>query len=198
MQEAYGPAARAVERHVRSVAVERRRTTALVLGACVVLLAACGGGEAPAPMDPTGGQETFHAGLGPLNGSGARGRAILSRLGSTLRIQLNATGLAPGQAHVQHLHRLETGEPGECPERTADANGDGVTGLEESLPVYGPVSLQLAPFPRSDRRGSIDFQATYELPAELEPLTDRVIVLYGLNIRGVYDPTVPVACGPIG
>ena len=170
----------------------------VALGACVALLGGCGGGEAPAPAEPAEGQEAFRARLAPLNGSGARGRLILSRLGSTLRVQLTATGLVPRQEHVQHVHRLETGERGACPERAADVNGDGVTDLEESLPVYGPVALKLEPFPRADRQGEVEYQATFELPAELEPLTDRVIVLYGLDVRRVYDPTVPVACGRIG
>jgi hypothetical protein len=184
--------------HLRSAAVRRRRASTVALGVCVALLGGCGEGEAPAPSEPTDGQEAFRARLAPLNGSGARGKAILSRLGSTLRVQLTATGLVPRQEHVQHIHRLETGETGACPGRAADVNGDGVTGLEESLPAYGPVALKLEPFPRADRRGEIDYQATFELPAELEPLTDRVLVLYGLDIRRVYDPTVPVACGRIG
>jgi hypothetical protein len=185
-------------RHLGSTVVKRPRIGAVALGACVVLLGGCGGGEASAPAEPTSGQETFRARLSPLNGSGARGRAILSQLGSTLRVQLTATGLVPRQEHVQHVHRLETNEPGKCPRRAADANGDRVTGLEESLPAYGPVALKLEPFPRADRRGDVDYQATFELSAELEPLTDRVVVLYGRDIRHVYDPTVPVACGRIG
>ena len=193
-----GPPSAQSSRHLRSAAVKRRRATTVALGACLVLIVGCGGGGAPAPAEPTDGQETFRARFGPLNGSGARGKAILSRLGSTLRVQLTATGLVPRQEHVQHVHRLETGEPGACPRRTADANGDGVAGLEESLPAYGSVALKLEPFPRADRRGEVEYQATFELPGELEPLTDRVIVLYGLDIRRVYDPTVPVACGRIG
>jgi hypothetical protein len=144
------------------------------------------------------GQESFRASLHPLNGSGVEGEAILSLLGSTLRIQLTATGLKPRQEHVQHIHRLDTGEPGACPTRKADdEDDDGTLSLDESLSTYGPVALKLAPFPRADRRGRISYQGTLELPPELEPVTDRVIVVYGRDHKRVYDPTVPVACGGI-
>jgi hypothetical protein len=59
------------------------------------------------------------------------------------------------------------------------------------------VGLKLEPFPRPDRSGRVSFTEDFKPGPEIEPLTDRVIVIYGIDVRGVYDPTVPVACGRI-
>lgn len=174
-----------------------------------VVLAACGGGASDATGDSPSGrgsvgdaepadeQRSFRARLGPLNGSGAEGEATLALLDSTLTARLDANGLEPLQEHVQHIHRLEGGEPGRCPTEAADGDGDGMVSLEESLPAYGPVAVKLEPFPRADGQGRVSFEDTLEAPPGVEPLTDRVIVVYGRDVRGVYDPTVPVACGRI-
>lgn len=176
---------------------------ALALLLATVTLASCGsdepttnGGEGTAaPTDEAGtreGQLGFDARLEPLNGSGAGGRATLSQLGSTLRVQTTLSGLAPGEEHVQHIHRLESGKPGECPP------GDtGALTLQDALGAYGPVTLKLKPFPRADGRGRASFQGTFQLLPDLDPLDERVVAVYGMEVDGVYDRTVPVACGPI-
>lgn len=179
----------------------------LPLALATLLLGACGededatgdggaGAEAVEEGEPTG-QQSFDARLEPLNDSGVTGRVILSRLGSTLRVQATISGLEPSEEHVQHVHRLRSGDAARCPGDEADEDGDGMVDLHEALPTYGPVGLKLEPYPRASRRGEVSYQGTFELPAELEPLTDRVIVTYGMDIDGVYDPTLPVACGEI-
>lgn len=177
------------------------RRARLLLGTLAVTAAAGCGQDGPAEMPARttgGGQQGYEARLEPLNESGVEGRAILSQVGRTLRVQITASGLAPRKQHPQHFHRLPSGEPGACPTSTADEDGDGVVSDGESLPVYGPVALELDPFPAADGTGRVSYQGTFDLPPELEPLTDRVIVLHGLELEEAYDPTVPVACGRIG
>lgn len=148
--------------------------------------------------DGGGGQLGFRAELEPLNGSGVSGTAIFSQLGRTLRFQITAAGLQPEEEHPQHLHRLEDGAPGECPTEVQDENGDGVISAEEGEAVYGPVAVELAPFPRADADGDLSFQGTFDIDPELDPLSDRVIVLHGIELGGEYDSTVPVACARLG
>jgi hypothetical protein len=145
-----------------------------------------------------GGQQGFRAELEPLNSSGVSGTAIFSQLGRTLRVQVTAASLEPQEEHAQHLHRLEDGAPGECPTEVQDENGDGVISDQEGETVYGPVALELAPFPTADADGDLSFQGTFDIDAELEPLSDRVIVLHGIELGGEYDATVPVACARLG
>jgi hypothetical protein len=145
-----------------------------------------------------GGQQGFRAELEPLNGSGVSGTAIFSQLGRTLRVQVTAAGLQPQEEHAQHLHRLEDGAPSECPTEVQDENGDGLISDQEGQSVYGPVALELAPFPTADADGDLSFQGTFDIEAELEPLSDRVMVVHGLELGGEYDPTVPVACARLG
>lgn len=120
---------------------------------------------------------------------------MLTQTGSTVRVHLSAVGLEPRQEHVQHVHRLEGGEPGACPGESGDRDGDGTLALDESLPAYGEVAVALEPFPRTGDGGKIEYGESLALEPEVEPLSDRVVVLYGLAMDGVYDPTVPVACG---
>jgi hypothetical protein len=145
-----------------------------------------------------GGQQGFRAELEPLNGSGVSGTAIFSQLGRTLRVQVTAAGLQPEEEHPQHLHRLDDGAPGECPTEVQDENGDGLISDEEGQAVYGPVAVELAPFPTADADGDLSFQGTFDIDGELEPLSDRVIVVHGLELGGEYDPTVPIACARLG
>ena len=199
------------------------RTTGIAMLAALALAvpAGCGDDEEPATGDGAsetavdetadtaadettatdgtgGGQLGFRAELEPLNGSGVSGKAIFSQLGRTLRFQITAAGLQPEEEHPQHLHRLEDGAPGECPTEVQDENGDGVISAEEGEAVYGPVALELAPFPAADADGDLSFQGTFDIDPELEPLSDRVIVLHGIELGGEYDSTVPVACARLG
>lgn len=198
------------------------RSTILVMLAAAALAAGCGdddeaadggGATETAPGETTGaapgettatdeggggGQQGFRAELGPLNGSGVSGTAIFSQLGRTLRVQVTAAGLQPQQEHAQHVHRLEDGAPSECPTEVQDENGDGLISDQEGQSVYGPVALELAPFPTADADGDLSFQGTFDIGPELEPLSDRVMVVHGLELAGEYDPTVPVACARLG
>jgi hypothetical protein len=188
------------ERRGRADGLRTTAGVASALLATALLLSACGGGSSDAGGEggPEGGEARLHhVRLDPLNGSGVRGEAALAQLGPSLRVRLTATGLEPRQLHVQHVHRLENGRPGRCPPRSADADRDGRISLHESLPAYGPVALKLEPFPRTDGDGRVAFRGDFDLEPGIEPLTDRVIVVYGMDVRGVYDPTVPVACGRI-
>ena len=192
---------------MRSPSGRSTPAAALVAGVALaagVALVACGGGGQPGTggaeeqqESSTAGRESYRASLEPLAGSGAEGDAILSQQGSTLRVRLRARGLEPRQEHVQHIHRLENGEPGACPARANDDDGNATPSLDDGLAAYGPVGLKLDPFPRAGRRGRTSFRGAFALPSDLEPLSDRVVAVYGRDIDGVYDPTVPVACGRI-
>lgn len=161
----------------------------LVLGA---LLGACGGDGA----EPSEGH-AFRARLAPLNGSGVRGSVDITRTGSALSVRVEARGLERGQEHVQHVHRRRDGRPGRCPRGVADDDRDGTLSLREALPAYGPVALPLLPFPRADAEGRVSSDVRLEASDGLGPLTERVVAMYGLDVSGVYDPTVPVACARI-
>ncbi len=150
----------------------------------------------------------FVVDLQPLNGSGVSGMAHLTLDGDQLIVTIQAPGLEAGELHPQHIHGFEAKadsngfanpKDSTCPTLTADADGDGLVSVGEGLPNYGPVLLPLLPFSTTPE-GSLDFAATYTLPAELEPantLQNRSIVIHGLSVAGGYVPSLPVACGQI-
>ncbi|SEA51847.1 VPLPA-CTERM sorting domain-containing protein [Rubrimonas cliftonensis] len=145
----------------------------------------------------------FFADLAPLSGSGVSGRAdlALDTLTNALTVKISASGLAPNQLHVQHIHGLVNadGTPGDSrtPTLADDAapngDGDGIIELLEGVPAYGPILFSLTDetgaFPMAPD-GSIGFMQTYDLAAsgnfgdgfnmgDLMPLTFREIVIHG-------------------
>lgn len=140
----------------------------------------------------------YMATLSSLNNSGASGTATLSLKGNMLTVKIEAMGLEPNKLHPQHIHGFETNNRNStCPTMAADTNGDGFVDLVEGLPSYGPVLLNLAPFPTADAAGNIMYEQTFEISKNLLPLQNRAIVLHGLTVNGVYVATMPVACGQI-
>lgn len=150
----------------------------------------------------------FESQITELNNSGVSGFAELAYddVANTLAVSLNATGLEPNQLHVQHIHgRFDSsGAPADSVSPTfaagADADMDGFIELEEGLPFYGPIVLELrddtAPgvegFPTAPD-GTINFNFTYDLlntPAfgagfsaeDLIDLALREIVIHGMSV----------------
>lgn len=140
--------------------------------------------------------------FGSLNDSGVSGTAELSLSGSTLTVNITASGLEANQVHPQHIHGFaENKGNSTCPPASADQDGDGYVSIPEGAPFYGSVLLTLDPLPVADSDGNIDFTMTYEyedgVDASLVPLQNRAIVLHGMTVDGEYWAGLPVACGQI-
>lgn len=86
-----------------------------------------------------------------LNNSGIEGRAIvlLDQNTDTLTVDIQATGLEPGEMHIQHIHGFEDGTDSRSPTLRLDADGDGFVELAEGLVSYGPIQLNLTLDPAS-------------------------------------------------
>ena len=140
--------------------------------------------------------------FGSLNGSGVSGTAQLRLEGSTLTVDITASGLEAGELHPQHIHGFsENRGNSTCPPASADMDGDGLVSIPEGAPFYGGVLLTLTPLPTADTDGNINFTMTYEyedgVDSDLTPLQNRAIVLHGMTVNGEYWTGLPVACGQI-
>jgi hypothetical protein len=153
--------------------------------------------------------ETAFTLLTPGNNSGVLGLARATLEGTTLTVDVVASGLTPGQVHPFHLH----GFLDDRPERPAifadDTDGDGFVETDEGESnAYGPViaaltasgdaqfGVNVSPdFPAAAADGTLRFSQTYALdPAVaddaqiLERLTarfeGRVLEFHGLDLPG--------------
>lgn len=141
--------------------------------------------------------KTYKAKLNMLNGSGVSGRAELTLIGDQLTVIIRADGLVPDMLHPQHIHGSETNNRNStCPPPSADTNGDGFVSIPEGVPFYGGVLKPLTPFTTAPG-GMIDFEQTYTLTESLSPLQNRAIVLHGMMVNGIYNASMPAACGQI-
>jgi hypothetical protein len=142
--------------------------------------------------------KTYTVELMELNGSGVSGMALIELMDSEIEVSLEATGLTPEMEHMQHIHGfIENNKNSVCPPPSADTNGDGLISLVEGIPFYGPVLVPLTPYPMADATGMVDFMNQYSIDRTVRSLQNNVIVLHGMYVDGVYDPTIPVACGQI-
>lgn len=142
--------------------------------------------------------QTYTVQLTELNGSGVSGMATIELTGDMLDVHLQASGLTPDMEHMQHIHGfVETNQNSVCPPMSADTNGDGLISLVEGIPFYGPVLVPFTPYPVADAMGRVDFMNSYAITKAARPLQNNVIVLHGMYVNGVYDPTIPVACGQL-
>ncbi|WP_162427194.1 hypothetical protein [Pontibacter pudoricolor] len=142
--------------------------------------------------------KTYTVELMELNGSGVNGMAHIELMGDKIDVSLEAGGLTPEMEHMQHIHGfIENNRNAVCPPPSADTNGDGLISLVEGIPFYGPVLVPLTPYPVADATGMVDFMNQYPIGRTVRSLQNNVIVLHGMYVDGVYDPTIPVACGQI-
>lgn len=132
-----------------------------------------------------------------LNDSGVTGGAFLTLNKNDLRVQIHATGLEPGQLHVQHIHGLLGGgvKPidSTTPTLANDTDGDGFIELAEGAQTYGPILIALTPFSTTPK-GAINYDQTFDLTDSavfqagydinsLLPLTFREIVIHGMTLN---------------
>lgn len=141
--------------------------------------------------------QVYMAKLMPLNGSGVMGTAIFKIKKGVLTVKVNARGLEPNMVHMQHIHGFTSGQVSVCPTAGADVDMDGTISLVEGLPAYGPVLLPLTPYPTASMWGTFNYRAMFADYSMVTPLNIRTIVVHGMTVGGVYDPTVPVACAQI-
>lgn len=152
----------------------------------------------------------FRADLDPLNSSGVNGTVLfdLSDDRETLTVTFDATGFAPNQPHVGHIHGafVDGNVPLEAADSTVptlaqDTDNDGFIELAEGQTTYGPIILPLETVNTSD--GSAFYVETYDLsddsifasnvltPEEgdlfdkeaLFPLTFREVVYHGAFVE---------------
>jgi hypothetical protein len=140
---------------------------------------------------------SYQATLNEINNSGGSGMFSMEVNGKTATIDLNWSGLAETfqdgpYPHVQHVH---IGNRGECPDMSADKNGDGVVSTPEGQPAYGGIgttlsteggtgpsegtNIQIAP-----GGGSTEYSRTFELNQDTQDaLADGtgVVVVHGLD-----------------
>lgn len=169
----------------------RRLLVPVLAAASAAALLACGDSDTP-PLVPPG--ITYVATLTELNGSGVVGTAtfVVDAGRDTFSATVQATGMAPGEVHAQHVHAAPS-----CPSSADDANGDGFVDVLEGLPRYGAILVPLdgdlstqaggaSGYPTATVTGSLAYSRTTSLSALLADLrapdpdpTDPVVKLVG-------------------
>lgn len=124
-----------------------------------------------------------------------------------IQVTVEASGLAPGLPHAQHIHSPEDGDDlarGECPGIEADGNlgrpVDGLVDTVEGVPDYGLVrqsltttgpsdpgsALAVDRFPVADENGDLTYERTFTPTDERvwRQLGDVEVVVHGVDING--------------
>jgi hypothetical protein len=141
----------------------------------------------PPPSDNRA--QHFAATVTGLNNSGVSGSGTLFVTGGTrLKVNLSLLGLEPGEPHYVAISGVSSGNA-TCPTSSADVNHDGVVSLSEAQPSVGNV---LATLSTSQQAGE---QLT--MSSSWLPLPSRTIIVLGQTVDGIYDASLPVACGQI-
>ena len=189
-------------------------TRALTLLAALALTAGLTGCDTIFGSDSP---DEYRADLAALNGSGVSGTATFTTEdGGDFTADVDASGLADGQVHPQHIHAA-----GACPTSAADTSGDGLVDLGEGAAAYGspiiPLDDDLADgmantFPSGASINYSQSTALGTIQDLLDPeslaLDTRTVVLHGAHVlngqivaggttNAQYVATLPVACGPI-
>ncbi|MDT0635928.1 MAG: hypothetical protein RJQ08_14600 [Salinisphaeraceae bacterium] len=161
--------------------------------------------------------EVYRAQLTGLNNSSASGEAIVSREGDQLTVIIYAEGLETGQAHPQHIHGFDDDRNATCPTLEQDDDGDNLVQVAEGRDTYGPIQLELMPFPvgqsnpdneagstATPPRGDVTYVNTFTIGPNgdvsedaVTPFPSKHIVLHGMTVDGAYQATLPAACGQL-
>jgi hypothetical protein len=146
--------------------------------------------KTPKPVPPATKTTHFDVALSALNSSGVSGSGSLLLNGNKLQVKLSVKGLEANQTHAIAIRGLAAGSA-TCPTASADTNVDGMISLGEGTTAFGSVMLGLDAASLAQSGWSTTVQAS------LSPLNTRTIVVLGKTVNGVYDATLPVACGTI-
>lgn len=152
---------------------------------------------------PANAEESVNVQLDELNSSGATGTATLSVTPEgDLEVAIEAEGLVPNSPHAQHIHGSAEGHDFQCPDESADADGDGIITTTEGLPSYGDIFISLTTegdtskdsglavdrMPVADEDGSLSYERTIpaaDLPeGTADHLHDLHIVQHGIDTNG--------------
>ncbi|MBC7950545.1 MAG: hypothetical protein H7Z12_01820 [Rhodospirillaceae bacterium] len=173
------------------------------------------------------GTQTWTGTFTGQNGSGVSGTVNATLTGTTLAVQVQATGLEPNQSHAAHIHGLssqgDAAQESSLPFDALDKDADGFIELNEGQVTVGPAILPLTAvggqFPTAGADGSLNFTSTFNLAnlpqgtqaADLFPLDMRTVELHGLTVTAAdgrltagevngtagYKATLPVAAAEL-
>ncbi len=125
------------------------QTNALAAGVSPV--AAASGAVALPPTVPAsaatsgaGAAQVFQATLDPINNSGVHGSATITLSGQMLTVDLQASGLQPGQIHPQYIDTMAGGGADRMPTAADDVNHDGFIDQTEAMSAIGAPVLDLS------------------------------------------------------
>ncbi len=130
------------------------------------------------------GMQVYQTDFVALNNSGVAGTTtvLLDSATQTVRVDIQASGLEPGQVHIQHIHGFDDDSKATTPKLAQDADRDGFVELGEGLATYGPIQLNLslnpadsvhdhgtsghdhtaaAEFPTADANGNLRYTETF-------------------------------------
>lgn len=140
----------------------------------------------------------FRVTLTELNGSGVQAQATLRVTDDELIVRLNAVGLVSGQLHPQHIHGF-TDAASTCPTSAEDTDGDGIITIGEGSAAFGPVQVDLQPYPTpANAAATAPYRRAFDLgdvPFAATELTRKTMVVHGAFVDGAYVASLPVACG---
>ncbi len=144
--------------------------------------------------DHDSGVATYEAQLKPLNRSGVSGDLYAMVKGDQATVRLVTQGASENLPHAQHFH---IGGNSECPNTSADTDGDGFISSVEGLPSYGPVEVSLTEtgdvsassglaldrFPVASSDGIVTYERTFTLPAGITAadVANGVVVQHGIS-----------------
>ncbi|GAA1889711.1 hypothetical protein GCM10009687_67800 [Asanoa iriomotensis] len=152
--------------------------------------------------------ESVHVAMQDLNGTGAKGMAMLTATDSgDLAVTIKASGMTPNAPHAQHIHGSTTGMDFMCPDKSDDKDGNGYVSVEEGLPKYGDIHISLTTtgdttkasglavdrMPMADADGNLTYERVIPAadlpPGTIEHLKDLHVVQHGIDVNnnGTYD-----------
>lgn len=142
----------------------------------------------------------FRVDFAELNNSGVKAQAMLQMTDGELTVTLDAVGRVPEHIHPQHIHGFTT-KASTCPTAANDTNGDGIISFAEGLPSFGPVQVDLQPYPTpTNAAGATHYRMTFvasQVPFTASELAQKTMVLHGDFVAGSYVASLPVACGQV-
>ena len=92
------------------------------------------------------GMQVYQTDFTALNNSGVAGTTtvLLDTTTQTVRVDIQASGLEPGQVHIQHIHGFDDDSKAMTPLLPQDMDHDGFVELGEGALTYGPIQLNLS------------------------------------------------------